>query len=60
MGQPTLDERVTMEKLQAEFPAFRISYADVFLAVRKDGTGYPLRGLTLDDLAAGMRAGSTS
>ena len=55
-GMPTLDERVTMEALSAKFPAYRIIYADVWQAFRRDGTGDVLRGLTLDDLAAAIRA----
>ena len=60
-GPLTLDKRVTLEGLVADFAAFHVDYADGrWLAIRKDGTGTTLRGLTPDDLAAAMRAGGTS
>ena len=53
----TVDERGTLEALSAKFSAFRVSYdGSRWRASRKDGTGNALRGLTPDDLAAGMRA----
>ena len=55
----TLDEARTLEALTSDFGAFLVSYdGHRWRAWRRDGTGDTLRGLTADDLAAGMRAGS--
>lgn len=52
----TLDEERILETLADEFRAYRIAYdGHRWRAWRKDGTGDTLRGLTPDDLAAGMR-----
>ena len=56
-GPLTLDKRVTLEALVADFAAFHVDYADGrWLAIRKGETGKPLRGRTADDIAAAMRA----
>ena len=54
----TLDEKDTLEALSARWSAvYRIDYdGRRWLASRWDGTGETLRGLTSDDLAAGLRA----
>jgi hypothetical protein len=52
----TLDEKQTLEALSSDFSAFLVSYdGHRWRAHRKDGTGDALRGLTADDLTAGMR-----
>ncbi len=55
----TVDVVRTLEALTAEWgTAFLIDYAGGrWLAIRRDGTGGTLRGLTPDDLAVAMRAG---
>ena len=58
----TLDEARTLETLNGHWGAvYRVSYdGSRWQASRKDRTGETLRGLTADDLAAGMRAGRTA
>lgn len=53
----TLDEKQTLEALSSDFGAFLVSYeGHRWRAHRRDGTGDELRGMTADDLAAGLRA----
>lgn len=55
--QLTLDETRTLEAFSARCPAYHVGYNGYrWNASRKDGTGDTLRGLTLDDLAAAIRA----
>ena len=57
----TLDEERTLEALTSDFGAFLVSYdGHRWRAWRRDGTGGALRGLTPDDLAAGMRSSRTA
>ena len=54
----TLDERDTLKTLNVRWGAtYSTSYdGHRWRASRKDGTGTELRGLTADDLEAGLRA----
>jgi len=58
----TADARGTLEALTARWgAAYRIGYdGHRWQASRKDGRGETLRGLTPDDLTAGMRADAGS
>ena len=57
----TLDEERILEALDLRFRAFLVSYdGHRWRAWRRDGTGGALRGLTPDDLAAGMRSSRTA